>query len=104
MLCNYSVSIYNKGASTKVNGITIPGVLSYVRDVTCDIQPYSTALLLKDYGYNIEVNKRVFLDMDSTIKIGTVLFYTNLQRIVKKYEVKVVIEWDYLELACLEVS
>jgi hypothetical protein len=104
MLANYNVSIYNKGASTKVNGITIPGVLTYVKDVMVDIQPYSTALLLKEYGYNIEVNKRIFMDYDSTVKIGTVFYYINLLGITEKYEVKTLTNWDYLDLALLEVS
>ena len=103
MFYNYKVDIYNKADGTKVNGIFIPGVLTYVKTVMCDIQPYSTTLLLKEYGYNIEVNKRIFLDYDSAIKIGTVFFYENLQGVTEKYEVKTVIVWDYLEVACLGI-
>ena len=103
MFYDYKVGIWNKGPSTKVNGITIPGVLAWVKDVLCDLQPYSTALLLKDYGYSIEVNKRIFIDYDSAIKIGTVFYYVNLQGVTEKYEVKTIIQWDYLELACLGV-
>ena len=104
MLKNYKVGLYNKGPSTKVGGITIPGVLTCVKDIDCDIQPYSTALLLKQYGYNIEVNKRIFMDYDSAVKIGTVFYYTNLQGVIEKYEVKAIINWSYLELACLGVA
>lgn len=103
MFKNYTVEIWNKAASTKINGITIPGVLTFVKNVDCDIQPYSTALLLKTYGYNIEVNKRIFMDFDTDVKIGTVFYYTNPQGIVEKYEVKTVIQWDYLEVACLGI-
>lgn len=103
MFKNFTVGIWNKAPSTKVNGITIPGVLTFVKNVDCDIQPYSTALLLKTYGYNIEVNKRIFMDFDADVKIGTVFYYTNPQGIVEKYEVKTVIQWDYLEVACLGV-
>jgi len=104
MVSNFKVGLYNKSTSTKVNGVTIPGVLAWVKDINCDIQPYSQALLLKTYGYDIECNKRLFMDYDADIRIGSVLYYTNLQSIVKKYEVKIVIEWSYLELACLEVA
>jgi len=104
MLKNYTVGLYNKAPSTKVNGVTIPGVLTWVKDIDCDIQPYSQALLLKEYGYDIACNKRIFADYDTDIKIGTVFYYTNLQNIVKKYEVKTIIDWDYMELACLEVA
>ena len=103
MFDNYNLSIYNRVPSTKVNGITIPGALAWVKDVLCDLQPYSTALLLKDYGYNVEVNKRIFIDYDNSIKIGTVFYYVNLQGVTEKYEVKTIINWDYLELACLGV-
>lgn len=103
MFYDYNVAIYNRGASTKVNGITIPGVLTYVKDVMVDIQPYSTALLLKDYGYSIEVNKRIFADYDSAIKLGTVFYYVNLQGVTEKYEVKQIIQWDYIEVMCLGI-
>jgi len=103
MLNNYLVGVWNRGPSTKVGGITTPGVLAWVRDADVDIQPYSTALLIKQYGYNIEVNKRVFIDFDPNIKIGTVFYYTNPQNVLEKYEVKTIINWDYLECACLGV-
>lgn len=103
MFNNFTVGIWNRGPSTKVNGITIPGVLAWVKNVDVDIQPYSKALLLKDYGYDIECTKRIFMDFDIDIKIGTVFYYTNPQNILEKYEVKTIINWDYLELACLGV-
>lgn len=104
MFADYKVGVWNRGPSTKVGGITIPGVLAWVRDVMCDIQPYSTALLLRTYGYNIEVNKRVFLDFDPDVKIGTVFYYTNPQGVLEKYEIKTLVNWDYLDCACLGVS
>lgn len=104
MLSNYSVGVWNRGPSTKVNGITIPGVLAWARDADVDLQPYSTALLLRAYGYNIEVNKRVFIDYSPDIKIGTVFYYTNPQGVLEKYEVKTLVSWDYLDCACLGVA
>ena len=103
MFADYKVGVWNRGPSTKVGGITIPGVLAWVRDADVDIQPYSTALLIKQYGYDIEVNKRVFVDFDPDVKIVTVFYYTNPQGILEKYEVKTIINWDYLECACLGV-
>lgn len=104
MLCNYKVGIYNRLPSTKVGGINIPGELSWVKDTEVDIQPYSAALLLKQYGYDIEVNKRIFMDFDADIKIGTVFYYTNSENIIEKYEAKIIINWDYLEVAVLRIS
>jgi len=104
MFTDYKVGVWNRGPSTKVGGITIPGVLAWARDVMCDIQPYSTALLLRTYGYNIEVNKRVFLDFYPDVKIGTVFYYTNPQGVLEKYEIKTLVNWDYLDCACLGVA
>ncbi|MBU3098382.1 MULTISPECIES: hypothetical protein [Clostridium] len=106
MLKNNTVGIWNKGPSTKVNGITIPGVLGWVKDIDVDIQPYSKALLLKNYGYDIEVDKRVYVDyFDSNINIGTILKYTDKYGKEINLSVKV-IPWDdeYMEIICLGVS
>ena len=98
MYNNFSVDIWNMGPSTKEGGITIPGVLAFVRTIQCDIQPYSAELLLRSYGYNIEVTKRFFIDDIFDIKIGTILMFGT-----EKHEVKKVIEWSYFEVFTLEV-
>ncbi|HBV88312.1 MAG TPA: hypothetical protein DEF42_17105 [Desulfosporosinus sp.] len=105
MLYDYKVGIYTKGETTKVGGIAIPSTLSWIKDIDCDMQSYSKELLLKNYGYDIEVNKRFFMDFDPNIKIGTVLYYTNSQNIVEKYEVKK-IPWEepIMEVICLGIS
>ena len=101
MLKKYNVDVFNKASSTKVNGITIEGQLEFVKNIDCDMQPYSRALLIKAYGYDLEVTKRIFMDIDPDVRIGTVFHYTNLQGIVEKYEVKA-IPWDegYFEVMC----
>lgn len=105
MLYGFKVGAYVRGESTKVNGIAIPGNLTWVKNIDCDIQSYSKELLLKQYGYNIEVNKRIFMDFDPNIKIGTILYYTNSQNVIEKYEVKA-IPWDQaiMEVICLGIS
>jgi len=60
MITDYKIDIYNRLLATKVGGITIPGALSFVKTVDCDLQPYSKALLMKQYGYNLEVSKMFF--------------------------------------------
>lgn len=104
MLFNFKVGVYNRLPSTKLNGIVTPGILTKIKDIDCDIQSYSKELLLKQYGFNIEVNKRMFLDYDPNIKIGTVFYYTNPQNVVEKYEVKA-IPWDesIMEVMCLGI-
>jgi hypothetical protein len=98
MLSNYSVGVWNRGPSTKVNGVTIPGVLAWVRDIDVDMQPYSQELFIRQYGYNIEVTKRFFIEDIRDIKIGTVLQYGT-----EKHEVKKVLAWDVFEVFTLEV-
>lgn len=95
----FTVGVWNRGPSTKVNGITIPGVLAFVRDIMCDMQPYSTELLIKTYGYNIPVTKRFFIDDFAGIKIGTVLVFGT-----EKHEVKKTVPWNYFEAFTLEVA
>ena len=99
MLCDYSVGVWNRLPSTKVNGITIPGVLALIKTIDVDIQPYSTELFIRQYGYNIEVTKRFFIEDVSDIQIGTILMYG-----AEKHEVKKIIPWDVFEVMTLEVA
>ena len=105
MIINATVGVWNKGITTKINGVTIPGVLEWVEDIDIDMQPYTTALLLLAYGYNIVVNKRIFVDFfDANIKVGTILKYTDGYGNLLSLEVKV-IPWNdgYMEVICLGI-
>lgn len=99
MLADYKVGVWNRLPSTKVNGITIPGALVLTKIIDVDMQPYSTELFIRQYGYNIEVTKRFFIEDVSDIKIGTVLQYGT-----EKHEVKKIIPWDVFEVMTLEVA
>ena len=99
MFNNFTVGIWNRDPSTKVDGITIPGVLAFIKNIDVDIQPYSTELFIRQYGYNIETTKRFFIDDIADIKIGTILKYGTEQ-----HEVKKIISWDYFEVMTLEVQ
>jgi len=106
MLCNFTLDVWNKGPSTKVNGVVIPGILAYVKTIDCDLQPYSTALLLKNYGYNIEVTKRIFIDhFDADVKVGTVFKYKDGYGQDSNLLVKA-IPWmdEYMDISLLEVA
>ena len=53
-------------------------------------------MLLRDYGYDIEVTKRIFHEVDDDIKLGTILKYKDEQ-----YEVRKIILWEvYMEVMC----
>ena len=71
-------------------------------EVYVDIQPYSTKLLLNQYGYDIQVNKRIFIDhFEPKIKIGTLLKYENKSGETETYEVKLIPYDDpYMEVIC----
>lgn len=105
MFNNFTVGIWNRGPSAKVGGITIPGVLELIENIDVDVQPYSTELLLLAYGYNISVNKRIYVDyFDANIKIGTIFKYTDKYDKEVSLEVKA-IPWDdgYMEVMCLGI-
>jgi len=100
MFTNYTVGVWNRVASTKVNGVTIPGALSLLKTISCDMQPYSQELLIKSYGYDIPVTKRFFIEDIADIAIGTILKYGT-----DSHEVKKIIAWDnYYDIMTLEVT
>ena len=106
MLANNLIEVWNKAPGIKINGVYVPGVLGHVKDIDVDIQPYSKALLLKAYGYDIEVNKRCYVDyFDKDIRIGTILKYTDKHDKEINLEVRV-IPWDdgFMEFMGLEVA
>jgi hypothetical protein len=96
------VGIYNKTEGQKNEyGVWVEGELEFIKNIDVDIQPYSTELLLKEYGYNIQVTKRIFADSDPNINIGTVLKYLNKQNIIENYDVRQIIDWDtHIEVMC----
>lgn len=76
-------------------GIYHEGTESVLKTIDCDIQPYSGELLYREYGYQEQVTKRVFCDIDDDIKVG--MFVTDSNE--KKYKIIKVIDWDdYLDV------
>lgn len=100
MFYNKEIDIWNIGEGYKDDdGIYHEGGLQYSKTLMVDVQPYSTERLKKDYGYEIDVNKRIFMDLDDSIQINTVIKYKGNSMEVKKY-----LEWDdYMEVFCLEM-
>lgn len=102
MFYNKQVEVWNMTAGHKgANNVWIKGSEEFVKNIMVDIQPYSSELLKKDYGYSEECTKRMFTDCDGGIKIGSILKYTSKNI---NYLVTRVIDWDdYMELMCKEV-
>ena len=105
MFYNKEIEIWNIGEGFKdSDGIYHEGELEKTKTLMVDIQPYSTERLKKDYGYEIDVNRRIFCDLDSGIDINTVIKYKDYNNKELELEVKKVLPWDnYMEVFCLDV-
>lgn len=104
MYCNkYGIEIYQNGPSTTDDYRNyVPGTQQTVKDnINCDMQPYSTEKLQKDYGFDVEVTKRVFMDLDNSI---INLVETQHKTLYLKdgntaYEIRKIVPWDnYMEV------
>lgn len=103
MQTNKTLKLYNI-KTTRV-GVSIVNEDNWIKDIDVDLQPYNTALLLKNYGYNIEVTNRIFYE-DTDISIGNRLKDIDPEGNVKHiYQVQKIITWDtYQEIFTLEVA
>lgn len=99
MFYNKEIEVWNKSESYRdEDGIWHEGAYIKIKTKMADIQPYSTERLKRDYGYEIDVTRRIFCDLDDDIKINTVIKYKN-----DEMEVEKIIEWDnYMEVFCLD--
>jgi len=76
-------------------GIYHEGTESVLKTIDCDIQPYSGELLYREYGYQEQVTKRAFCDIDDDIKMEM----TVTDAIGKKFKIIKIIAWDdYLDV------
>ncbi|MEC1780073.1 hypothetical protein [Schinkia azotoformans] len=65
-----------------------------VKTVMGDVQPYSQEMAKRQYGFDINVSNRVFLDFEPLIRVGTKMKHNDITYIVKK-----IIDWDtFMEL------
>ena len=99
MLKNDTITLTNQGVGTQdIYGNYIPGV-NVSKPMRVNVQPYSRELLLKAYGYDIEVTKRVMCEVDTDIKEGSIITYKGIDYEVKK------IPWDigHMEVFCHEL-
>ena len=75
-------------------GITHYSTETVYKTTKADVQPYSRELLKKEYGYDIECTKRVFMALDNTISDKWYITYESV-----KYTIVKIIKWDtYMEL------
>jgi hypothetical protein len=107
MYCNkYGLEIYQTVSIPDSHGDPQEVLQEVKTNINCDMQPYSTEKLQKDYGFNIEVTKRVFMDLD--INIVDLAEKDKKTLILKdgdiSYEIRKIIPWDnYMEVMCYGV-
>ncbi|OCZ52195.1 hypothetical protein [Dehalobacter sp. TeCB1] len=76
-------------------GIPHKGEETVLKSISCDIQPYSSELMYREYGYQEQVIKRVFCDIDPDIKKGMIAIDAN----GKRFKIVKIIDWDdYMEV------
>lgn len=70
-------------------GRWVKGELKGVKTIECDVQPFSTELARREYGYNEVVQYRVFCDVDEEIEINGTIRYEE-----EDYKIKRIVKWD----------
>jgi len=79
-------------------GISEESPYEIQKTLLADVQPYSSELAYRDFGYHIQCTKRIFCDNDSEIMEGSILEICGCT-----FKVMKIIEWDiYMELMANE--
>ncbi|MGE5627825.1 MAG: hypothetical protein ACM3X7_06875 [Solirubrobacterales bacterium] len=101
MFYNKDVFIYTYGDADDEHSINREGytLLSNI-PISVDMQPYSSEKAKTDYGYDIKCTKRMFCDINSSIKESAIIKYNQ-----QFYSIQKIIEWDdYMEIMLLETK
>lgn len=63
-----------------------------------DVQPYNMTLANRDYGYQLECTKRIFMDSIPDLTESAVIKYNS-----QFYKIQKIIDWDTdVDVICLE--
>lgn len=105
MLKNTTYSLYSKSSGSKnFHGDWVTTDIE-VKNIVVDKQPYNKELLLKNYGYDIEVTNRLFYEyfgIDPDIKINSILKTLDG---TEEYEIEKFITWDiYTEIFVYQIK
>lgn len=97
---NKTIELYSSGDDVRNDaGIVITSAPLYIKNIECDIQPYSKDLLYKNYGYQVDCTKRVFCEIDNDVKLGCIIKYNSIN-----YKIVKIIEWDtYIEVVINDI-
>lgn len=99
MFYNKSLNLLKTDGYLDDWGVYHEGTESVLKTIQCDIQPYSSELLFREYGYQEQVTKRVFCDLASDIRNGMTVIDANNNR----FKIMKIIEWDdYMDVMLYE--
>lgn len=100
MITNTTYALYKKGVGTEnSHGDWVTGNDIFVKNICVDKQPYNSELLLKNYGYTIDVTNRLLYEhfgLDTDIKINNLLKVMDVDGVteLEVYEIRKYIPWD----------
>ncbi|MBU3098741.1 MULTISPECIES: hypothetical protein [Clostridium] len=101
MIYNYTMGIYGRTSTVDEYGETVESAApTWIKDIDVDKQPYSSAQAKKDYGFDVICTDRIYTDLETDIKINTVIKYGLLT-----YKVQKIISWlTWMELVVLLIE
>ncbi|HHV26002.1 MAG TPA: head-tail adaptor protein [Tissierellia bacterium] len=70
-------------------GRWVDGELKPIKTIECDVQPFSSELARKTYGYEEVVQYRIFLDPDNQLETDGTIRYKG-----EDYKIKRIVPWD----------
>lgn len=70
-------------------GAWVDGEMEIIKTIECDVQPLTNEIAYREYGYNQNVEYRVFADIDELLKNGTTVKYKEHEMMIVK-----VVLWD----------
>lgn len=82
---------------------TVNGYKLILESINCDVQPYSSEKIEKQYGYKVETTKVIFIDIYPEITEECIIEYNS-----QFYKIQKIILWDkllkHLEIAVIELK
>lgn len=95
MFYTKEVKLYELQAFENEWGIVEEEKYTFINTIMVDVQPYSQEKLNRDYGYDLQVTKRMFCNIFDDITESTLVTYRD-----KPFHIVKIVEWDnYLDIA-----
>lgn len=89
MFYDKKVKLYELKPIENEHGALVEKRYVYIKTIMVDIQPYSQEKLQEEYGYDLKTTKRMFCEVDNSIKESSIVVYKG-----KSYKIVKIIGWD----------